>query len=127
MKDFVSLNIHHDIPYSLDKYMSYDHLSQKYRAYVAAMSNITEPKSYNEAVKDLRWVLAMNEEIQALELNKTWNVMALPADKSVIGYQWIYKIKYKVSGENDRFKERLVAKEFIQNEGIDYQKIFYLR
>nr|GEY34602.1 ribonuclease H-like domain-containing protein [Tanacetum cinerariifolium] len=41
-----------------------------------------------------------------------------------IGSKWVFKIKYKSDGEMDRFKARLVAKEFRQKEGLDYEKTF---
>jgi hypothetical protein len=35
----------------------------------------------------------MNEEIEALEENKTWIVTDLPANKHPVGCKWVYKIK----------------------------------
>ncbi|XP_075081100.1 uncharacterized protein LOC142166259 [Nicotiana tabacum] len=80
MKDFVSLNIHQNVPYALYKYISYDKISSKYQAYVSATSSITEPTSYSEAILDPKWIEAMNEEIKALENNHTWDVVTLPED-----------------------------------------------
>lgn len=118
MKDFVSLNIHEDVPYPLSRYIGYDNLPPKYQAYIATSSTVCEPVAYFEAIKDPRWVKAMNEEIKTLETNHTWD------GKKPIGCKWIYKIKYKASGEIERFKARLVVKRYSQHEGIDYQEIF---
>lgn len=54
ISDFVSLNIHQKVSYSLDKYMSYDHLSQNYKAYVATMSQTIAPKTLAKASKGPR-------------------------------------------------------------------------
>ncbi|XP_075084104.1 uncharacterized protein LOC142167843 [Nicotiana tabacum] len=54
MKDFVSLNIHQEVPYALNKYIGYDHLSPKCQAFIAAFSSTTEPTTYVEASKDPR-------------------------------------------------------------------------
>ncbi|XP_060182349.1 uncharacterized mitochondrial protein AtMg00820-like [Lycium barbarum] len=124
MKDFVSLNIHEDTPYALNKYLSYDTLSPKYQAYVVVFSSTTEPKNYSEAMQDPRWVQAMKEEITALENNNTWQIVQLPKEKSTIGCKWIYKIKYKANEEIKRFKARLVAKGYSKKEGINYQETF---
>ena len=50
-----------------------------------------QPTSFNEAVKDAQWVKAMNEEIDAIEKNQTWDLVDIPADKTSIGVKWVYK------------------------------------
>nr|GEZ50924.1 ribonuclease H-like domain-containing protein [Tanacetum cinerariifolium] len=44
--------------------------------------------------------------------------------RKAIGNKWIYKVKYKASREVERYKARLVAKEFSPKEGFDYDKTF---
>ncbi|XP_055800631.1 uncharacterized mitochondrial protein AtMg00820-like [Solanum dulcamara] len=124
LRDFVSLNITSDVQYPLSNYVNYSHLSPTYQHYIAATSTITEPTSYADAIKDSRWVDAMQAEIQALENNNTWEITTLPAGKRPIGCRWVYKIKYKSIGEVERFKARLVAKGYSQQEGIDYKETF---
>ncbi|XP_055812079.1 uncharacterized protein LOC129881995 [Solanum dulcamara] len=124
LKDFVSLNVKQDVQYPLSNYVSYSHLSPSHQCFIAATSSVIEPTSYAEAVKDPRWVEAMQTEIQALENNNTWEVTSLPAGKKPIGCRWIYKVKYKSTCEIERFKARLVAKGYSQQEGIDYKEIF---
>jgi len=52
----------------------------------------------------------MDEEIHAIKKNETWGLPHLPANKIPIGVKWVYKTKYKPSGEIDCFKARLVVK-----------------
>ena len=66
----------------------------------------------------------MAAEIAALEVNNTWTLTPLPADKKSIGCKWVYKIKYKADGSIERYKARLVAKGFTQKESIDYFETF---
>lgn len=62
----------------------------------------------------------MKEGIQPLEDNKTWLLIDLPQGMNNVGSKWVWKVKYKVGGEVERFKARLVAKGYSQQEGIDY-------
>ena len=41
-----------------------------------------------------------------------------------IGHKWIYKKKIKADGQVKTYKARLVAKDFRQKQGIDYDEIF---
>lgn len=77
-----------------------------------------EPKNYQEAAMDQRWVSIMQAEIKALEKNKTWQLTTLPTNKQTIASKWIYTIKYTATGEVERFKARLVAKGYNQKQGI---------
>ena len=87
-------------------------------------SSITEPGSFQQASKDPDWVHAMKLEIAALESNQTWSIVDLPSGKIPIGCRWIYKVKYKASGEVERYKARLVAKGYSQQAGMDYFETF---
>lgn len=124
LKDFVSLTVNKDVTYPMCNHIHYAHLSPTYQCYIAATSVIKEPESYSEAVKDPRWVDAMTSEILALESNKTWEITDLPKGKRPIGCRWIFKVKYKSTGEVERFKARLVAKGYRQQEEIDYTATF---
>lgn len=41
-----------------------------------------------------------------------------------MGYKWVYKVKFKVDGTVKRYKARLVAKEYSQRVGFEFQEIF---
>ncbi|XP_075108852.1 uncharacterized protein LOC142180699 [Nicotiana tabacum] len=91
---------------------------------VSIFSSVTEPQSYTEAAQDPSWIEAMQEEIKALQKNNTWEIVNLPEGKKPIGCKWIYKVKYKATSEVERLKARLIAKDYSQQEGIDYQETF---
>ena len=66
----------------------------------------------------------MEEELQAMESNNTWEVVPLPKGKHFIGYRWVYRIKHKQDRSIDRFIAHLVAKGYTQQVGIDFQDTF---
>lgn len=66
----------------------------------------------------------MSTELTTLESNQTWTLTNLPPNKTLIGYKWIYKIKYNADGFIERYKAILVAKGFTQRKGHDFFTIF---
>ncbi|KAJ0528553.1 putative RNA-directed DNA polymerase [Helianthus annuus] len=110
--------------YSIDKTVNYACLSKENFSFVSLLNKTLEPTCYNEAAKDPRWVEAMNKEMEALFRNNTWTLVDLPPSRKPIGCKWVYKVKYKSSGEIERFKARLVAKGFNQREGLDFGETF---
>ena len=89
-----------------------------------ALATLYEPYTYHEAYTDPLWQQGMNEELDTLHKNHTWDMVDLPPSKSVVGCKWFYKIKTRVDGSFERYKARLVAKGFTQEYGIDYEEIF---
>ena len=57
--------------------------------------------SYEEATNDERQIQAINEEIQSVEKNNTWELNTLPVVKKPISVKQVYKTKYKVDGKVD--------------------------
>ena len=70
------------------------------------------------------WKKAMEEELKALDDNKTWSVTKLPPGKKVVGSRWVYKTKFHSDGTLERHKARLVARGFTQTFGVDYKETF---
>ena len=66
----------------------------------------------------------MDDEINALVQTRTWEFADLPIGKQTAGCRWVYKTKHKADGSIERFKARLVAMGFTQQEEIDFRETF---
>jgi hypothetical protein len=57
----------------------------------------------------------MEEELNQIEKNETWEHVPIPKDKNVIGTKWIFKNKLNEDGKVVRNKERLFCKGYDQS------------
>jgi hypothetical protein len=91
---------------------------------LAVFISSKDPKSFEEAEKYDVWRKAMDQEIESIESNNTWELTTLPKGANSIGVKWIYKTKMNERGEIEKYKARLVAKGYSQKHGIDYNEVF---
>ena len=66
----------------------------------------------------------MVEEMVALHSTSTWDLVTLSADKSSIGYHWVYTVKIGPNGLVGHLKACLVAKGYTQIYDSDYYDTF---
>lgn len=86
-----------------------------------------EPKDVVlEACKDKNWMRDMEEELDQIEKNITWELVPRPKDKNVIGTKQVFRNKLNESSEIVRNKARLICKGYSQKEGINYEETFSL-
>ena len=93
------------------------------------MTDEGEPNCFQEACKvehSKEWKKAMEEEMNSLQENKTWELVNLPKGKKALQNKWVYRIKHDGNEKKERYKARLVVKGFAQKEGIDFTEIFHL-
>jgi ATP-binding cassette subfamily B (MDR/TAP) protein 1 len=91
------------------------------------LSDGSEPECFSEAIKDenkKEWNKAMQEEMDSLYKNHTYELVKLPKGKKVLKNKWVYRIKQEEHTSHPRYKARLVVKGFSQRKGIDFGKIF---
>ncbi|GJR72417.1 putative ribonuclease H-like domain-containing protein [Tanacetum coccineum] len=72
----------------------------------------------------IRWVEAMQEELIQFKIQKVWTLVDLPYGKKAISIKWVYRNKKDERGIVVKNKARLVAQEYKQEEGIDYDEVF---
>jgi hypothetical protein len=83
-----------------------------------------EPRSFAKTEKDVAWRAMMKAEMDAVEKNCTWELADLPHGHRVITLKWVFKLKRDEVGAIIKHKARLVARGFLQREGIDFDDAF---
>jgi hypothetical protein len=83
-----------------------------------------EPSNFRSALAHPGWKAAMDEELEALHRNQTWELVPCTPAMHVIGSKWVLKTKLKHDGSLDRLKARLVAKRYHQVDGLDYTETY---
>ncbi|KAG8500695.1 hypothetical protein CXB51_002843 [Gossypium anomalum] len=87
-----------------------------------------EPSNYSEAVScedSEKWMFAMQEEMESLHKNRTWDLVKLPKGKKAVHCKWVFKKKEGTPGvEEPRYKARLVTKGYSQIPGVDFTDVF---
>jgi hypothetical protein len=84
----------------------------------------TDHLTFKQAHTNPHWLAAMQTEIDSIYSNNTWTLVPLPTDKRAISSRWVYKIKPGANGNPTRYKARLVARGFEQQDGIDFLDTF---
>ncbi|KAH9707030.1 Integrase catalytic domain-containing protein [Citrus sinensis] len=85
-----------------------------------------EPSTFHEALESsdiALWMTAMQEEIEALHKNKTWELVPLPHGRKAIGNKWVYKIKRDGNDQVERYRARLVVKDMLRKK-LDVKTAF---
>lgn len=117
LHDYVTIPVCNSYAYPISSYVTYSHLKPLYQHVLALHSAVYKLKTFREAVSDSKWVQEMKQEVVALEDNNTWAIVDFPPDKAPIGCKWIFKVKYRASGEIERYKPELVPKRIQSEKG----------
>ncbi|PRQ45332.1 putative RNA-directed DNA polymerase [Rosa chinensis] len=86
--------------------------------------SVIEPKNAKEALCDVNWINAMQDELSQFARNDVWFLVPRPDSSNVIGTKWIFKNKSDEKGQITRNKARLVAQGYSQVEGLDFDETF---
>jgi hypothetical protein len=82
-----------------------------------------EPPRVEEALKDPDWVMAMHQELNNFKRNEVWSLV--PCRKqNIVATKWGFHNKQDDYGVVTRNKARLVAKDYAQVTGLDFEETF---
>nr|GEU85887.1 retrovirus-related Pol polyprotein from transposon TNT 1-94 [Tanacetum cinerariifolium] len=94
--------------------------------YYDAFLTFVEPKMYKDALTQSCWIKAMHEELKEFERLEVWELVPRPDKVMVITLKWNYKVKLDELGGIIKNKDRLVARDYRQEERIDFEQSFAL-
>ena len=66
----------------------------------------------------------MQDEMDSLHENHTYELTKLPRGKKALRNKWVYKLKPGESRNPPRYKARIVMKGFQQKKGVDFDEIY---
>ena len=85
-----------------------------------ANDHLKEPATVEEALVSpdkVKWLNAMEKEMDSLHANDVWNLVELPEDRKAVGSKCVFKLKVGADGSVERHRARLVAQGFSQKFG----------
>uniref|UniRef100_A0A453IDZ6 Reverse transcriptase Ty1/copia-type domain-containing protein n=1 Tax=Aegilops tauschii subsp. strangulata TaxID=200361 RepID=A0A453IDZ6_AEGTS len=82
------------------------------------------PSSARAALRDPHWLAAMQEEFDALQRNRTWQLVPRPPRANIITGKWVFRHKTRPDGTLERYKARWVVRGFRQRAGVDFTDTF---
>ena len=69
----------------LSNFVSLEKFSSSHKSFLISLNTIFIPTTLSEALSSEKWKQAMNLEMEALEKNKTWDLVDLPIGKKAGG------------------------------------------
>ena len=73
-----------------------------------------------------KWYNVMQEEMDSLHENYTYELIEALEGKKALRNKWVYKLKTGEDGSTPRYKARIVVTGFQQKKGVDFDEIFAL-
>lgn len=89
------------------------------------MLSMIEPKYFHSESQYEHQIKAMNEELDQIEKNQTWELVPRPTNKIFIGTKWVFRKKSNENGQVEINNAILACKFYAQIEGIDFYDTFF--
>jgi len=70
------------------------YLSQYVLGLLHALLTTYEPRGFKTAAKNPAWLAAMDEELNALYENCTWDLIPRPPKMNIVGCNWVFLTMY---------------------------------
>ncbi|KAK4395809.1 Retrovirus-related Pol polyprotein from transposon RE1 [Sesamum angolense] len=108
--------------YPINNFVFYHRLSRGNEGLVYQLSTEFIPNRAQDVIRDPKWKEAMNEEMKSLQKNSTWEIVDLPERKKTCWMSVGLHHQIQSRWNYERYKARLVAKEYTPTYEIDYME-----
>jgi hypothetical protein len=95
-------------------------------AYLSITNDISM-MSYNQAMArsdSAEWKESISRELSSLEAQQVATLVQCPKGVKPIKSRWVFKIKLDSNNQPSSYKSRVVAKGYLQQQGIDYDDTY---
>nr|GEY59887.1 hypothetical protein [Tanacetum cinerariifolium] len=114
---------------SLNMHTFYQHHPSEHHGEICMFAltvSRTEPKNIKKSMANSAWIESMQEELHQFDRLEVWDLVDRPLCKNIINIKWLWKNKRDEENTVIRKKSRLVAKEYAQKEGVNFEESFTL-
>lgn len=66
------------------------------------------PSIVSQALKQLEWCATMSNEFNAFLSNDTWTLVLSKSSQNLVGYKWVFCVKWHFNGSIECYKAQLV-------------------
>ncbi|XP_019459975.1 PREDICTED: uncharacterized protein LOC109359739 [Lupinus angustifolius] len=91
------------------------------------LTNNSEPQNFLEAVeatKKKEWIKVIEDEMNSLYENHTYDLVEFPKEREALKNKWVYRLKVEGGGSRPQYKAEIVVTGFNQKKGVDFHEIF---
>ena len=84
----------------------------------------TLQKVINHSIYRSKWKKTVKNKLADLISFNIWKLVKRISEMSIVSCKWVFLMKYKTDDHSERFKVRLVVRNFTQQFDVDYENIF---
>ncbi|XP_062704500.1 uncharacterized protein LOC134286832 [Aedes albopictus] len=99
-------------------------LMTKTTAIEAQRTGAQAPREIERRSDRDNWLEAIDDELRPMKANNVWKMTSCPRGVKPLKSKWAFRVKEDENGQAVRYKARLIAKGFLQRQGVDFEETY---